>query len=212
MKKVLKIIAVVFGALIIAAAIYLIIPKSYVTLSIAPSTATLTIDGGKPRQARTGAVILVSAGKHTYVFSRDGFASSTVTLTAGNNESKEILLGLTPKTDAARAILENDTQASLDVQQRLAGIAENNFVESADKTYPILAELPITLHSIAIYACKSQLYPDDANKIALCVYSYDIAAAKDQAPNVLREKGYNPDNYELIYEDPSDTPTYVPST
>lgn len=198
MNKTAKIGLIAFGALVVIALGYFIFPKSYIKISIAPDQASLSIDGGSPRQVTSGQTVFVLAGKHTYKVSRDQFDSQTVTITSANNETKEVLVALDPQTDAARALL--NTANSQSVIQRVGSRKLDTAQESITKNYPILKDLPYTSHSFEIDACSSQKYPNDSSKIALCVYSNDPTGVQPIVEGVIKNLGYNPGDYEIIYE------------
>lgn len=200
MNKYIKIAIGIFIGIVIAGIAYFIFPKSYITMSVAPSKVTLVIDKGNSHTITTGKVSFVIAGTHTYTFSREGFATQTITLNSGNNESKEILLALTPQTNAARNILENDTDASHAVQEKVASIREAEQADAIAKNYPIIAILPYSSHSFEITTCASAKYPNDPSKIALCVYANDPSTIGALVEDTIREKGYNPSSYEIIYK------------
>lgn len=196
MNKHAKIIIITLTVLALATAGYFIFPKSYITASIAPDGATVSIDGGKRRTVKTGSTLLVVAGKHTYVISKTDFAPQTVTLESGNNQTKELLVALVPQTDDATTQLE--TAASQAILQRVNGPKMDATIDTINQNYPIVKDLPIYARLYSITSCPSQKYPGDSSKIALCV---DVSqdGLEPYVRKDIASRGYNPDDYEIIY-------------
>lgn len=191
-----------FGIVIIGSLLYLFIPKASLLMSIAPEEATVTINGGV-HQVKTGDRLTVAPGTLTITIARDGFDTYTEKRTIKNGENVEILQALTPKTDEARTLLQ--TTKSQAIIQRIAGNTMKTATDQLDKDYPILSILPIQEKYYSITTCKSQKYPNDTSKVAICVYLYDMEA-QQMATDEVKQKGFDLNNYESYYVDATYTP------
>jgi len=171
-------------------------PRTQFKMVIAPASAYIKIDDGNTKRVKRGDTIKVSPGEHSITVSEDQFESYTLKLTAKENETVELLVALIPLTDEAAAKL-SDTE-SQEIVQRFHGKAFTNETKQIDKEYPILDILPITARLYRVYPCKSQLYPNNPEKVAICVdgseYGLEPYVEKD-----IKSRGYDPADYEMIY-------------
>lgn len=196
-RKAIIVVSVVFLIGIISLIVYFLIPKSYITFSTAPNDVTISIDGGGKKSISNGNTVTVSPGTHTVTVSRTQFDSYKKEITLKKGQTSEFLVALNPQTDAARALLRND--ASQAVMQRFYGKTFSQQTKAITDNYPLVAALPIQARLYTIYACKSEKYPTDASKIAICVDLYTAGLE----PYVLKDitsRGYNPSDYEILWQ------------
>ena len=202
-RSLLIIIIVAVVALIAGLIAYSLIPRASILLSIAPEEFTVTYNGSS-QNVTTGKKITVTPGDVSVSISRDGFETSTKTVTIKNGENQELLLALVPKTDAARALLE--TEKSQQIIQRIANINMKNTTAQYVQDYPIFSVLPIKDKFYVITSCESRLYPNDKTKVAICVNLFDMEA-KQSAIEDINRRGFSVDDYEIYYDDKSYDPS-----
>lgn len=193
-----------FGAIILGSIIYLVIPKATLLMSVAPDEVTVTING-QAHKVTTGDKMIVAPGELTITVSRDEFETYSQKLTIKNGETVEILQALTPKTDAAKDLL-NSPKSQAVIQR----ITNNKMKAAADllmKNYPILSVIPINDKFYTITTCASKKYPNDATKVAICVNLFD-PEAKQSAIDAVKAKGFNLDDYETYFVDASYNSAY----
>lgn len=196
-----KRIKIIIAALVlgfIALCVYFLIPKTYITFSIAPGQVIVSINGRAKQTVNNKDTMMISPGHYSIVVSRDEFDSYTLELDVKNGSTTEALVALNPLTDAARALLQDD--ASQAIIQRFHGNSLTNDTQKIDTTYPIISVLPINARLYTVYVCQSAKYPNDVTKIAVCVDLYQDSLI----PYVLTDiqsRGYNPSDYEMIYVD-----------
>lgn len=182
--------------------LYSITPRATILLAIAPEEGFISIDNSSKQSVKNKQTISVTPGNHTVIFSREEFDSFSKDITVDNKQTLEVIIVLNPLTEAAKKLLL--TSGSQEVIQRLDG--EKIIKESSqlEKDYPILSVLPIKARLYVINSCKSIKYPDDSKKIAICV---DVAqdGLEDYVYKDIRSHGYNPDDYEIIFNNISNT-------
>lgn len=185
-----------FIVLVTGWAIYdLITPKAYVEFAVAPEEVTVLLNGSN-KSVKNGDKIRVSPGDYKVIVSRDGFDSYTKDFSIKNRETTELLVALKPQTKEAEQLLLND--ASQAIMQRFYGKIYRTQEQDTLNKYPITGILPLQARLYSISVCRSQKYPDDITKIALCV--------KESQPNLqpyvlkdISSRGYNPKDYEIIW-------------
>lgn len=190
----LGVIVAIMG--IVASLIYIATPKSFITFASAPKVINVKIDNNKQRTVTNGEKIRVSPGSHMVAVSQTDFTPYTKEISTKNNETQEFLVALSPQTDAARKLIEDDVSQA--IIQRFYGKNYTKQTDEITKNYPILSVLPIEARLYTIAACKSERFPEDGTKIALCVGLYQA----DLEPYVLKDissRGYNPGDYEIIW-------------
>jgi hypothetical protein len=194
-KRAIVVIITAVVVIIVSAVIYNLIPRSHLTLYLAPEEGTLSIDS-KIQSVKNGQVITLSPGKHTVVFSHNEFDSLSQDITTTNGQTLDFIAVLNPLTDAARALLQSAGAQA--VIERFTSKVQVSQTNNLLKNYPILSILPINARLYTINSCQSQKYPDDSTKLALCVDEYHDGLG----PYVLKDitsRGYNPADYEIIY-------------
>lgn len=195
-KKTILLLIGGFVVLVIGWTIYdFITPKAYIELAVAPKEVTVLLNSSN-KSVKNGDKIRVSPGDYKVIVSRDGFDSYVKDFSIKNRETIELLVALKPQTDEAEQLLLSD--ASQIIMQRFYGKNLHSQEENMLKNYPIVSILPIQARLYSISACRSQKYPDDITKIALCV--------KESQPNLqpyvlkdISSRGYNPKDYEIIW-------------
>ena len=173
----------------------LITPKAYIKFAVAPEQVIVT-STNLNKTVKNGDGLTLAPGSYKITISHDGFISSSVDINIKNHETQEILMALTPQTDASKQLLLSD--AAQAVMQRYYGKVRDETTKKLLINYPIIDILPIQARLYTISACPSQKYPNDTTKIALCV----IESQSGLDPYVLKDilsRGYNPSDYEIIW-------------
>lgn len=192
---------IIFILVFIGLSVYFIFPKSYIKFQTAPEKVAVLIDGKDKKVVTNGDSVFITPGKHNLVIFRDEFDPQTENIDIKNNETKEIVAALTPLTEAAKALLNND-KSNL-VMEKATGIKMNRESELLKKNYPILSILPYSNPYYRITTCPSKKYPNDNLKIALCI---DVIseAYKDTVYQEMSAAGYDLTSYEIIWTFNSD--------
>jgi hypothetical protein len=189
------IIISVLGLALIGLIIYALIPKTQLLFSVAPHEVAASING-QVRQVTNGQKIHVKPGVYKITISRDQFDSYSLSVTVNEGKTAEVLVALNPQTDTARALLDN--QESQDIIQRFTGHQMNNYQNTVNDSFPIIKILPIQTTYYYVYPCQSQKYPNDKNKLAVCVDITD-SSYEPYVENFIKSKGYDLNNYEVIW-------------
>lgn len=172
-------------------------PSGTLVVAVAPEEGTLVLDG-KERKVKNEDKIGLSIGEHTVAFKRDEFKDSeTKKVTITKDENMRVIFVLEPLTDAARALLQ--TEGAQRVREQNGGQEIINASNEAVDKNPILTILPIQSRLYTVSACQSEKFPNDPDKVALCVNS---SGEYDLLPYVRKDissKGYNPDDFEIIF-------------
>ncbi|MDB5162007.1 MAG: hypothetical protein JWM52_515 [Candidatus Saccharibacteria bacterium] len=195
------IILAVIGFIIIVVVIVVIalIPKATLKFSIAPTEATVSING-KEQSIKNQQSITVAPGEIKIIISRDEFGPYQETVTVKNGDTYEVIGALDPKTDAANRLME--TPEALEVLQRVTSKSIQTVTNEQAKKYPLMNELPINDKFYSIIVCGSEKYPNDTSKIAICIKLYD-PEAKQSAYDEITSRGYKLEDYEIIIVDSS---------
>ena len=162
-------------------------------LLVAPSTATLKIDGHK---VASGSIKL-RAGSHTLVISGEGFEEKQIDFEIAKHETKSINAYAGNDNDF-EYYLKHDTEID-----RLALVADEEaikFINNYRKSKTILELLPIVVAKE--YGAKSStLSRGDTCERSYCLkITDDNADLRKEMEAKIVELGYNPENYEIIYE------------
>ena len=89
-------------------------------------------------------------------------------------------------------------EVSNKVIEKFTGINLYNQDSKALINYPILKILPINNPYYRVMACNSKHFPNDSEKIAICVIMDDLGY-KNDLKNEIINRGYNLDSYEVIW-------------
>jgi len=195
-KKTILIIALVFSLIVtILTVYYFSIPRSYIKIELAPHQAYLNIDKNI-KNITNGKNLSISPGKHSLVFYRDQFSSFSQNIDIKRNETITLTVALKALTTEAKNILNTDE--SNKIIEKYTSIKLDKQSDSLDANYPILKILPINNKYYQLFSCKSQKYPNDSSKIALCVIMDDLGYS-DTLYEEAQRYGYNLNDYELIW-------------
>lgn len=197
----LKIFAAALLLFVALIVIYLLIidarhaKLSKVVINVIPNDSLVTIDGAK---SKAGTKYL-EPGRHTYVASKSGFKTYTISLDTEKGKPTTINLLPGPNSTAAYQWL-GDNPA---IQTEREGLESQNVAliqQALQKNYPILKDLPLDTVNYQIDYGQSVKYPSDPTKIALYIVATPVH--QDMALQWIKYKGYPPSSFEIIFQQP----------
>lgn len=196
-NKIFMIVGLLIIVLAIVSVLYSLTPRSTIALALAPEAGFISIDGGSNQPVNNKQNLTVTPGKHTVKFSRDEFDSYSKDITVADKQTVEIVIALTPRTDAAKQLLV--TTGADEVMQRFDNEKSAKGEDQLNKSYPILSILPIQARLYMVTPCQSVKYPNDRTKLALCV---DMAESglEPFVNKDITSKGYDPADYEMVFK------------
>lgn len=170
--------------------------KAIVTILVAPTDSTITIDDKKSRQG----VRYLDPGKHTITASREHFsdAKQTIEVQASQKKTVRLLPGL--KTQQAKDYINSHTTEETE-REKLAGQSFSDANNTINKKYPYLNQLPILTSDFTIsrgQPVRTKLASGDA-AIALYIEAYtpiDRARAIDR---IRTQLGVDPSSVEIVF-------------
>lgn len=198
-RNIILLVTVVFVAIVVIIIVLALIPKATLTFTIAPTEATVSING-KEQKIKNQQSITVAPGEQKIIISRDEFGSYEETVTVKNGQTHEVIGALDPQTDAAHRLME--TPEAQEVLQRVTAKTIQVVTGNQAEKYPLMNELPIKDKFYSIVVCGSEKYPKDTSKIAICIKLYDLEA-KQSALDDIESRGYKLEDYEIIILDSS---------
>ncbi|MEO6513573.1 MAG: hypothetical protein ABIR37_02675 [Candidatus Saccharimonadales bacterium] len=170
-------------------------PGANMQLIASPHAAVITIDGTK--KARSGSEYL-KPGQHTLSASLAGFTTKTQTFTVVKGTPLKVVFLLMPDSEAGNLYLKAH-QGEQTEREQLGGQQYDNDSATVRKIYPIITQLPHQGSDFTINYGASVKNPHDPYAIALFV---DVPAMgqESRALNWIRYAGYDPGDYEIIYQ------------
>lgn len=175
--------------------LYLFSPKNSANVNVvaSPSAAKIIIDSTK--ELPVGKVY-VPAGRHRLVASFYGFTAKTIDFSATQTLS-EIDVVLEPNSQAGYDWLNNHPE-DVNVRQRVGGIKYDKSAQNQLKQAPIIGDLPYFERYFRVDYGASKAHPDDGKATALYI-TYYANIGKQQALDWIKQKGYDPSSFEIIY-------------
>lgn len=192
-------------ALFAFAIIYFIIDsRKTATLSttIAPSTATITINGKKYKPNEE---LRFAPANITATISADGFKSQDFVLNLEKDQTSYIVTYLIPENDDLSWYDQDYAESRLFL--KVNNILTNQYAEDYATKYPISTILPITVVEVDPVTYDWTEYRIDSGKFDGCNSDFCIKITdttggnREKALNKIREKGFNPNEYQIIYEE-----------
>lgn len=168
---------------------------------IAPSFATLTINDKTYHPNRD---IQLEPGNIEVTISADGFQSKTFQLELSANSTTNLYEYLTPNDGDISWYYQNDKENEL-FNQVTDALSDQQAAIYREK-YPITALLPISVVELNKDTYTMKEYRIDVGEFSNCKTDFclkitDMTGGNQEAAyNKLRENGYNPADYEIIYE------------
>lgn len=171
-------------------------PKPDVDFVFSPSVSKAVVDGKKG--VKQGKVYL-APGKHTVKVSFPGFADKSQTFSVTASSVQKVTVLLIPNSQAGYDWLNaHPSEGAL-----RENIGSQNYLSEDQqrlKKYPIIKDLPHVDNFYRIDSGKSQMHPNDSTAVAIYITFYS-EEGKQQALQWMSFKGYNPADYEIIYQD-----------
>jgi len=165
--------------------------------SIVPNDATVTIDGNKvDSNSKNG----VTPGKHTVVAKRNGFDDKTQEVEAKQGETATVRLLMNPNSQVGYDWLRNHPDLAPQFEGAI-GDEFNQDSQNATAENPLIAYLPEIHPKWRVDYGKSVKNPNDPKAMAIII-TYGNDVAKQQALDWIKSQGFNPDNYEIIFQTP----------
>lgn len=166
-----------------------------ISVYLSPPDADVTMDG-RQLSAKT---VYVSPGNHTFTASRQDFTADTESISATPKGPNDVYLAPTPSGVAGQAWVSANQSQEI-TRQYYAGINQTRLQSLLSKKYPLVKYLPVDTVNFSISYGVSQKYPNDPTKIA--IYVTALQANQPLAVHWIKYKGFDPNNYEIIYETP----------
>ena len=198
MQPKIKIIAVAVLGLAAVLFVYVILGslsrsgKAELTLVVAPSTASVTLDG----QQVKGESIFVGTGQHTIVATLDNFEKIERQVDIQSTEPTRVSIALSPSNAAGKKYLDDNLTYQL---QREGIIGEENPQRDALSQNSLVSLLPITDVSgpYSINYGSSEARKDGS----VIIIGDSSPNGRVKAVKWLRDKGYKPGDIEIRYTD-----------
>jgi hypothetical protein len=195
-RRIITLIIVFFGlsiAIVVGYFIYKSIYSSTINLYFAPKSADVKIGNGGGNFGDN----FVKPGTYTVVISKQGFSTYTQEVTVKSGETVTVNAALTSTSSQTADWYDKNAEdytIAQNVGDRRADQEMNDFV----KDFPIVKALPI----VGMYESYRVDYgpsPTKTGKFAVFI-SYQSDAAKQQAIDAVKAKGYNLSDYEVVYD------------
>jgi len=204
-KIVIVVACVLFLALagfVIYRAIWNSIYSATLQMTIAPSIATVQVDG---TTRKASGKIRVKPGDYSLEISADGFVSKTVEVTAVAGETVSVMDYLEPSEGNENWYAEHEGDAMIQtevmikkMQEAYAKLAEEN---------PIMDHLPVSieyyLNDYSIYVKYNIRYEVDEDSVITIIIDDFSGGNKSLAMDKLRSFEVDISKYQIIYNDRS---------
>ncbi len=172
-------------------------------LLVVPTDATIMVDG---ERFENGIYENLTAGKKKVVISREGFDTAEYEIELKRGETTRLYAHLGGNPDWYKNLTDQDTLYLLDIIYEYEGQQQ---LKELRAKYPIMESLPIVFEKYFNNYTEYVNYRIDGGeykecKSDFCLKITDYSGGNyDRALNLIREKGYTPDDYEILYEDSS---------
>jgi len=195
-------LATIFALILIALFIVLAVASSIkhrgqakINIHVMPDDSHISIDGNSSKRG----TVYTTPGEHTFSAARDGFATDNEYVSVSKKTTTDVYLAPTPNSTAGQQWV-NDHADQEKIRQQYAHINIDGVQRSLSNKYPIVKELPLDTVYYSISYGPSKKYPNDPSKIA--VYITATQDNRAQALHWMKYKGFDPANYEIIYQSP----------
>jgi hypothetical protein len=165
--------------------------KTAITLEIAPSIATSTIDGKQVH----GGIVYISKGEHTLTVDLADFTSKSQTFTV-SSQAQSINLALQPANATGRKLLTDNPAYQL---QREAIGGEQKAALQAQAETPLISKLPYTDITGPFQIDYGQSPTRKGGTVIIINNSAPIGRV--HALDWIRQQGYDPANLEIQFAD-----------
>lgn len=201
-----KIIYIGVGVIVLALLAYIFIlglksSSSSGTLniqSIVPTDASVTVDN---HQVNSNGNVSVTPGQHTVVAKRNGFADKTLNTTVKAGETQNVNIIMTPNSNVGYQWLTDHPDAAVQFEGQQGAQYTQNSQTTTDKN-PLIAYLPEIRPTWRIDYGKSKAHPNDPTAVAIIITYGGADIDKQNALQWIKDQGFNPDDYEIIFQLP----------
>ncbi len=201
-RNTIIIIAIIVAIFIIIPLILFIIHTIYsakLTTTIAPSFATLEIDG---KTYPINTELSLKPQQTTAIISAEGFQRKEISLNLIKDETISIATYLVPNDGDLSWYYNNPEENTLFENVGGQEAAKNALIFLEE--YPISEILPLSFADIVDgnpINYRIDIGKFEACKTNFCLKISDYTGlSREHALNLIRSKGYNPDNYQIIYQ------------
>lgn len=201
-KKAIYISAGVLALVLVSYVFYLGLQSRDKTATIevqstVPNDPTVTIDGDK---VTSNGKVGVTPGKHTVKAKRSGFDDKSIDVDVKTGETKTVQFLMTPNSDEGRQWLRDHPNEAYQFEGAQGKeFDQTSATITADN--PLIAHLPEIHPTWRVDYGQSQKQPDNEKAVAIII-TYGNDYAKQSALDWIKSKGFNPDDYEIIYKTP----------
>lgn len=201
-KRQIIIISILLGFMLTVWIVYALVNSGRPTVIIntSPMRADITIGDKTYRDMESGSEYTLGNKQVNIVVHRDGFLDNTYTYEVGDDRDDNIInIALRPETFEAQELLKSANEAAH--RELIVTDSYQDLVDTVMNKNPILSDLPYYGSYFTMSQGLSVKNPDDPESFAIYVDIYDQFSqqGRDEAANFLRSKGYDPDDYEVIY-------------
>lgn len=169
------------------------INTSNIQIEVAPITAAISIDGKPVKPGKH----YVEPGEHTVSATLIGFEDASQKVEVNKNKIVSVELLLNPNSQAGLDYLKSHPEDQLR-RERLGGKKFDQANVDVSKENPLISSLPFIDRLYRVDYGASIRYPKDPNAVVIYI-TYFEEAAKLDALDWIRAKGYDPDTMEIIY-------------
>jgi hypothetical protein len=163
-------------------------------LAVVPSDSSIKIDNS----GASSGTLQLAPGSHTITVSRSGFATKTVTVTI---QLKQL--------GTESVVLQANSQEGLDylaahpeeqqAGEGATGAEVNQVGQQITDANPLIKLLPYQGADFQINAGVSHKHPGQATAVGIYIAA-SSTAGQQHALSWIKAQGYNPSDYEIIYE------------
>ena len=174
-------------------------PVGYVNLTKAPSDMKLFVDNKEVKTDATG-VLEIAPGKHTLKGTRTDFVEREISITVKEDDTIDTELFLDPLNAVGNQyLLDHPDEAAL--YSAKSSQEFDKTVKIMLENSPIVQELPIIDPNWRMDYGESVKHTDIDGAIAIYIYATS-PEARQNALGWMRLQGYDPSDYEIIFEQP----------
>lgn len=199
-KKITIISIIVFIVISIVFIVVTIInhlKSAQIQILVAPTFAKVQIDG-KTYPSSKSLNFFPSDNELTANISADGFISQEVKITPSKNSTSYIYVVLEHESDDT---WYNATEKETDRKQAVLDSLSSAEVEKFVQKYPVTSILPYINNQNNITTYRIDYGNIEGCKADICLKITDYTGEnKENALKYLSDNGFNPDNFEIIYE------------
>ncbi|MBQ3430373.1 hypothetical protein IJG21_03050 [Candidatus Saccharibacteria bacterium] len=195
-KKVILPIVIISATIILGLIIFFVIKlltaeKGQITLLVAPETAEIEIDG----KVYQNGLYTLPAGKHFASISAEGFSTTEFDFELENGESLPLFEALSEET---ATFSENDYEILSLIADTAPLINKVNLYRRAQTIETIL---PLTYSDYNV-TITNESGNEKCEGVSLCLGVKNLGdLTEDSAVNLIREKGYDPAFYKILYSE-----------